>query len=212
MEKRGQAGLSRRETNFPWALYYKYFNKYQNVGESLSRQGVACVVISYPLSDVGFPWNLIETLIAWFLSTGVLYLPMLAIYGIVLIVTYLKGNTDTSADHQESWCQEYHLNVYTASILMVTGCQAITWSIIQYHRKDRYHFLPKFLPVLLVFFFITLVSFAHIVSCHLYQEVLLVNTLCIFATPAVLFYYRHFNTSGKVKHPGHALAVAKAIH
>ena len=200
--------LSQADTNIFLVLYTKYWNIYQNVGESLSRQGVACAVISYPLSDVDFPWNLIETLISWFLSTSVLLLPMLVA---VLLATYFQGITSSSADHKGSWCEQHHSDVYTASILMVTGCQAITWSIIQYHRKDRYDFLPKFLPVLLVFFFITM-SCVHFVSCHLYQEVLLVNAMCLIVTPAVLFYYRHISTSGKVKHPGHALAVAKAIH
>ena len=69
--------FSSYDTNLLVALIMYYYGTYWNVGRAFAKSGIACAVISYRLSRLGFPWVFLELFASMLMSLGIIILPVI---------------------------------------------------------------------------------------------------------------------------------------
>ena len=78
------------DVNFMVAILQWLLNVHHNVGESLAQNGVGCALISYPLTEQGFPIVLVEMVLSYIQSCLVTCLGLLP-FGILLCLYQTHG-------------------------------------------------------------------------------------------------------------------------
>ncbi|XP_064607261.1 uncharacterized protein LOC135471823 [Liolophura sinensis] len=79
------------DTNFLVAFILKIFRLYGNIGEALAEKGVACAVISYPLSKLEMPWMLFEMLTSYLMSSTFLLTIGAVLTSIAYLLSWILG-------------------------------------------------------------------------------------------------------------------------
>jgi hypothetical protein len=100
------------DMNLLAAFCFKMFNLYGNVGETLARNGIACAVMSYPLTQPRQPWDILERIISYIISVTFLSVVWIC----VALLSTLNGHVMAAftkllvAEHQvRGWNHMLHI-------------------------------------------------------------------------------------------------------
>ncbi|XP_052105385.1 uncharacterized protein LOC127738214 isoform X1 [Mytilus californianus] len=161
-----------RDINLLAAIIYGIFGLYGNVGKALARRGIACAVMSYPLTKLSTAWLLFELTTSYISSLAVL----VALFGILAAIVWPIGSI-------LSWkfvAGPIQPSTIVLAVTFVTNMFILTIISVQY----RYHKLSRFQVVLIwtVLIVFTLsgqkeyfLNFATVVT-FLIGQVILLNT------------------------------------
>lgn len=70
--------FSKYDVNLLIAMIMATWGIYQNVGKAFARSGIACAVVSYRLSQLKFPYLILEKLTSFLMTTAIICGPILA--------------------------------------------------------------------------------------------------------------------------------------
>ncbi|KAK3601546.1 hypothetical protein CHS0354_027686 [Potamilus streckersoni] len=73
------------DVNLFVATFLRFFNVFNNVGESFASNGIACAIINYPLTELGFPLILVEILMSYLCSCLLIFVFLIAGLGFIIV-------------------------------------------------------------------------------------------------------------------------------
>lgn len=126
-----------RDINLLAAIIYGIFGLYGNVGKALARRGIACAVMSYPLTKLSTAWLLFELATSYISSLAVLVVS----FGFLAAILWPVG----SILSWKFFVGPMQPSTMGFAVVFVTNMFILTIISIQY----RYHKLSRFQVVLI---------------------------------------------------------------
>ena len=195
--------FSKYDVNLLIGMIMASWGIYQNVGKAFARSGIACAVVSYRLSQLKFPYLILEKLSSFLMTTAIICGPILACSW--MIVRYLLASNSFAV----TWSDCLAVLSTTTPALFVIYCFYIT----VYLPSKRIVLLLLLLSFLLLQFINSISPF----KAYLYYKI-----LYVIITAATLSLIQAFSRHddgmdhlhdgpSEVRHPVHINDVARSI-
>ncbi|KAL3869476.1 hypothetical protein ACJMK2_042153 [Sinanodonta woodiana] len=146
------------DVNLFVAMFLRFFNVFNNVGESFASNGIACAVINYPLTELGFPLILVEIIMSYLCSCLLIF--MFLITGLVFIAVYYNilypYNVMSVSDYPSP--TNVILTIFQASGLVTNICILTLFTV----KRKNYDFSTLYVLILwgtvLIFTFLPVIN------------------------------------------------------
>ncbi|XP_006815141.2 uncharacterized protein LOC102806356 [Saccoglossus kowalevskii] len=205
--------MSSYDTNLLMYFLQRYYGTYSNVGETFAKRGIACAVISYPLSRLQLSFVLVEMFLSFVMSiasVGILLTLAVCLAQLLLFIT--TGNFGVQYFVQFAVFHGAMSTPVLSTLCIYVGLsQIVVWIIaLCLHRKNYPSLRPHSVALITVFaglcgYLCTkydLLSIEHSIS--------LSSVLLVFLSQVILLTV-YFADVPTLKHPSQIRSIAQSI-
>lgn len=194
------------DTNIFVALWFRILNLYSNVGKTFAKHGIACAVVSYPLSKPGIPWIFIE-MITSYLSCALIYICFVASLVIVFIALAFVTNWNDAVNIGRNHFA--NVTYFPLAFHLFSSLNVVILILITYQRS-----WVNLSRINVIVLWVMVLSSIRVLSCDVISCNEITRSLTLFIstlvlTQGTLFYV--YQLKSFVGHETQAKTLAKAV-